>query len=963
MDTKEFLRTILPSEGVHFIVVQTDQGFRHKGFTSLDEAADFALVCDAKGLTTYHACAAYRSKPYTDEKGTRIVRTRPNWLSAKAFWCDIDCGAKKAETGSGYATQKEGATALLSWCQKKGLPFPMLVNSGRGVHAYWALTQSLEATEWIKYATALKGLMQNDGILVDPTRSADFASILRPIGTHNRKDPSKPKVVKLAMAAKPVETESFLAKVSELVANSDAPLAAPPAWMTQGEDMQVEYADVACSADLCADKCHQMAVIRDTQGDGNYEHWRGVIGVLKHCENGLETAKAWSARRAETGHGNTDVEKRYETWTSGPATCEFFEKCNPEGCKDCPFKGKIKTPLVLGRVEPKSEPDQVPGVLENDANQTELLVEIPELPQGYKWTGEHLVKYIPNKDGVLEAHPFSRTRFYLIERIRNAEYKFEFIARAHLPKGVVREFTIPGTLVGAGGSKLLELLGSYEVFTTSAKDATMIMHAYIKDQVAALMESRTATSTHTAFGWQGDGSFLIGRRLHKPDGKVVDALLSGYAAATADRFPTPRGSVSSYAEKINWIYNREGMEPMQYFICSLWASPLVELAEPLYNGIPCALTGADSGKGKTTAALAALYAYGDAQGLSISGDKGATEKAQSALLGAVSNLPVLFDEVTNKDPKSLSRICYALSNGLEGMRLQLSGGGVNFAQRESWRLQAGMTGNSHITAQLAMNGNTEAEAMRIFEIRIDAYNTPKLDPLAVSAALMEIERNQGVAGEKFIHWIVTHRDEAARMLRESYSLIKAGSDLMVEPKFRFYRNHIAVTLTGAQIMKMLKVIDFDIQKMADFAVEAASDLVRENMDFNSFSPEECLSRMISDLSPRILSTPTMVPVGVNGEPYKAVLPNGLVGRWIKGNDFKRDKHDGHLYLSSLAVREWCVQRRVDLAKLTKELVNLKILLSRGERITLGKGTTIASSQQRCWDLDMKKIEGDNDGGK
>lgn len=51
-------------------------------------------------------------------------------------------------------------------------------------------------------------------------------------------------------------------------------------------------------------------------------------------------------------------------------------------------------------------------------------------------------------------------------------------------------------------------------------------------------------------------------------------------------------------------------------------------------------------------------------------------------------------------------------------------------------------------------------------------------------------------------------------------------------------------------------------------------------------------------------------------------------------------------ISLLAVRDWCVQRRVNLSKFCKELSKLGILLSRGERITLGKGTTVASSRRR-----------------
>jgi hypothetical protein len=50
-------------------------------------------------------------------------------------------------------------------------------------------------------------------------------------------------------------------------------------------------------------------------------------------------------------------------------------------------------------------------------------------------------------------------------------------------------------------------------------------------------------------------------------------------------------------------------------------------------------------------------------------------------------------------------------------------------------------------------------------------------------------------------------------------------------------------------------------------------------------------------------------------------------------------------ISLLAVRDWCVQRRVNLSKFCKELSKLGILLSLGERITLGKGTTVASSRR------------------
>lgn len=963
MDTTEFLSAILPPEGVYLIAASTDKGFRHRGFESIEEAADFAIKCDKRGVATYHACATYKRAPYIDENGKLISRTSVNWHSAKSFWADIDCGSDKADSGHGYATQREGAKAILSWCIKREFPIPMLVSSGRGIHAYWCLTEQLQPVDWVKSASTLKQVMQKDGLLIDPSRASDFASVLRPVGTHNRKDPNNPLEVKVVKAQDvTIDTTELVEKIASLGLEVCGELPPPPPWLTGEEVEEVPYTPIECSAELCANKCTQVALMRDTKGDVGYDHWRGVIGIIKHCKEGIDLARDWTSRRHETGHQNLDVDTRFNTWTSGPTTCEFFQKCNAGGCDGCQFLGKIKTPLVLGRIEPEPEAETVDAVVEDGGKQTQVKLEVPELPENYQWDGTNLVRYIQSKDGVLEARPFCKTRFYLINRIRNEEGKFEFVARAHMPKGMIRDFNIPGSVIGAGGSRLMELLGAYEIMTMNSKDSPNHMTAYLKDAVNKLTQKSSVTSTHTSFGWQNDGSFLLGTRLYRPDGTEVEALLSGYAADSVGAFPRPKGSLETYAEKLNWIYNREGMEPMQYLICSMLAAPLVGLAEPTYNGIPCALTGADSGKGKTTAAICALYAYGRAfPDLVISGKAGATARAQAALLGTLGNLPVLFDEITNIDQKALSDLCYALSNGVERIRLRASRGGVAFSNRESWRTQVAMTGNSHLGARLALGGNTEAEAMRVFEIRVDQYNIPKLDPLAVSTAVSEIEKNSGVAGEVFVKYLVQNRNTAVNILLDTYGLFTGEEDLMTEPKYRFFRNHMAVTLAGARILKDLGVVKFDIEKLRDFAVEAVRALLKETKDLNTVEPEDILSQMLTDLSPRIATTLTF-EVGSNEPLYQFTSNQGLVGRAIRGNDLKRDEHDGKMWVSIKAVREWCVEHRVDMSTLTRKALSLGVITQRSVRVYLGKSMTVVTPQTRCWEFDLKKLEtlGDND---
>lgn len=959
MNTVEFLRAVLPESGVYLIAVQRDKSFKHKGFDTVEEAAEYALQCDAQGLPTYHACAAYRLHPYVDENDKWVARTSVNWLHAKAFWCDIDCGADKAASGKGYATQMEGAKALLAWCKEVDFPVPMLINSGRGVHAYWCLTDTLTPQEWMPVAQTLKKVMAAAGLLIDPSRTADFSSVLRPIGTHNRKDPQNPKEVKLALAQQgPIITSAFCEKVKAL---SGGELPAPPPWLAnvEAESITSDAFPEAC-AELVADHCPQVGVMRESKGDVGYDHWRGVIGIIKHCKEGLPLAREWSIRREETGHASVDVDARYNTWSSGPTTCDFFGKCNSVGCEGCQYKGKIKSPIVLGRVEPEPKADEVEGVPEHSPTTQPVTYEVPELPEGYDWDGSNMRRYVRTKDGLLEPRPFCATRFYLVERIRDADGHYEFLARAHLPNRIIREFVIPGAIAGIGGSKLLELLGSYELLLGHHKDAMANMHAYLKDSVHKLVATKAAKSTHTHFGWQEDKSFLLGTKLYKPDGSVVEALLSGYASSKRDCFPGSKGTWKAYAHNINWIYNREGMEPMQYLMCAMWASPLVDLAESMYKGIPCALTGADSGKGKTTAALAALYMFGDATELNVSGAKGATAKAQTALLGAVSSLPVLFDEVTNMEAKQLSDLCYSLSNGVEGMRLQATGGAVRFSNRESWCLHPALTGNSHIAARLSLNGNTEAEAMRIFEIRVDEFDVPKLDPLAVATKLGGIEENAGAAGEVYINWLVTHRNEAQAMIAEVLNYMQVDNDLVAEPKYRFYRNHIACTIAAAKILKNLDIIKFDIENLLRFALLVVRKNFEVSRELNSPSPEDWLARMLTDFAPHIITTYTLDPLG-GGTPVEVKINTELWGRSIVGSAHAKEPgYANRVFLSARAVTEWCADKRVDLGDFAKGLVDNGILLDRRHRFRLGRGTTVTSTQQRCWVLDATKF-GDNNG--
>lgn len=206
-----FLNSIMPNTGFRYIVTPNPNGY---GFTHFPCVTNEAMVLkarelDAQNKTVYFACASYKQKSYVDEQGKTRYRTANNAAFAKAYWLDIDCGETKAAEGKGYANAKEAVKAIKDFCLAVGLPIPMLVSSGGGIHAYWPLEKTIAKEQWKPIADKLKALTHSLKLLADDSRTSDIASILRPIGTHNWKPEHNGKEVALKYTAAPIAFELF----------------------------------------------------------------------------------------------------------------------------------------------------------------------------------------------------------------------------------------------------------------------------------------------------------------------------------------------------------------------------------------------------------------------------------------------------------------------------------------------------------------------------------------------------------------------------------------------------------------------------------------------------------------------------------------------------------------------------------------------------------------------------------
>lgn len=959
MTTLEFFNAVLPPNGIFYVVaIDRMERVRHKPLTSHQQMVDFLAQTekskhvDGQEVNLYFSCASYHEAKFVDEKGLTRYRKKPNWAQAKAFWADVDCGEEKAAKGKGYLTQKDGWAAIKDFCAKVGLPLPTVVNSGNGIHIYWPLTEAVDSADWVPVARKFKALLDQENMIVDPSRTADFASVLRPPGAMNHKQ--VPLKVVLKRSCDPISFEQFEAII-------DGKLAGPQPNYKLSTDSSINddlLAHVASypdsSAVEVASKCKQLAKMRDTQGDLGYMEWWGCLGVIKHCTDAEEVAIKWSERRQETGHSHVDAQAGLDSWNAGPTRCSFFSQHNPEGCKGCEFSGKVQSPITLGRIVPEPTESEAPADIDGES----VVVQIPAPPAGYGFTANGTTRYLVDKDGITHSFVFTPLMLYATHRSVGESGSFSLGLRAHLPRNKIREFTIPTSTL-ASTSDLLKALGDKEIVTTSTKDAALHLTAYLKDSLAKLMAEADEINTLTSFGWHYDmQGFLIGDRLYHQDGTTRKVLVGGYAADLAAKaFPKPVGTIEGYARPLNEIYCRPGMEPFQYAICSGFGSLLSPLGEDGYSGLLLALTG-KSGKGKSTVCQAALYAFGDGKdALTVAGDRitGATDNGRWALLGAYKNIPMLFDEVTSMDPAEFSRMAYTVSLGKDKARINSAPGRLRIAQQNTWRMSPFATANKDIHAALSEHvGNSEAEAVRVVQIRTDRYKIPELPPDVVIAAISQMRRNMGVAGEEFIKHIVVNLHDVCELWR---TVMEDVSAKIPGAKYRFYRNHAACTLTALQITNELGITEFDYETVFNFAIHLMQTLAEDVQSNNAPSAEEAFNRMVSDLTPRIIQTSEYRDARDKAGPENVYRPNAAIaGRFILGGGPK-DTYAGHLYITFKEFRSWCGTQRVDFDEVMRYLEDAQAVIPTGEKFTITRGTNLPVVQQRVIGIDTNKLHG------
>jgi hypothetical protein len=820
LETNNFLSAVLPNTGSYCVVgLKEDGSPRQKFVGSIEEVNVLAQKLVDEQYNAYFALASFADP--------KEGRTAKNAQSLKCFFIDIDCGM-----GKPYADQAEGMTALKAFIKSTKLPRPTVVNSGRGIHAYWILKAALSSEEWKPLAEKLKALCAQHKLEADPSVTADSARILRIPNTFNFKDVENPAKVEMLLTGSQVDISILQDVFNTVEQDIFAGMAGKPFIPRQMDAMTLALMGNNISRfktimikSAKGEGCPQLLHIYENQTTIDEPLWRGGLSIAQQCVDRDKAIHTLSNKHPDYSAHATE---RKANETKGPYTCATFKKLNPAPCQGCPHN--ITSPIQLGKeFNEAKEKDNVVEVPAEEEGEEATIYKIPKFPFPYTRgaAGGIYTKIKDEESGLEEVQMIYPYDFYAVKRMNDPDRGESVLLRLHLPKDGIKEFIMPLTDVLAT-DRFRDTIAKHGVAVMATKQK--ILMAYITRWVEELQSTTEAELARKQFGWLSDDSgFILGDKEITADG----VKYSPPTATTIELVPMFRekGDFHVWKDVIN-AYAREQMEAKAFAFFMGFGNTLLKFTN--LKGYLLSLKSQGSGSGKTTVLHTIGSIYGHPEDSFMRVKDTYNQKLQR--IGTFQNIPILFDEMTNMDPQQKSNLAYDITEGRAKNRMQ-SQNNAERLNHTKWATGLITTSNRSLRDDLlSIKAFPEGELMRMMELHI--FNDANDDPVWARQHFGRLHTNYGHAIFPFMQYVVGHLPEVIKFLGDIQVKIEVAASITSQE--RYWSAMAAIAITGGIIARNLNLHDIDHKPVMAYIVKHIKEsraqnkqMVSENSDFLS----------------------------------------------------------------------------------------------------------------------------------
>lgn len=919
MQTQEFLTSVLSGEGFYCVfgarketytdnngVEQEREKKIQKFYPTLDALCEAADNLAYEGFNAYFGLATFK---------TGENRKAENAMQFKSFFLDLDC-----RPGKEFPSKQDAIAELRRFCKATKLPRPTLVDSGGGVHVYWPLTEAVDAEAWWPVAEQLKGLCQLHGLEADPSVTSDRARVLRVPGTYNFKDEPPTTVTLLGEMSTPVEFEAFKALMGEIpvTAKNFVP-------KVMDEVTNALAGNYTNSFKLIVQKtaagrgCDQIKKIIQEQATISEPLWRAGLSVAKFCIDGEK-----AIHKISSGHPDyhPDATSEKAALIRGPYTCDKFNEYSPGICENCQFRGKFKSPIVLGReVQEATEEDSIVEDVPENIEAPKQTYIIPKYPEPFfRGKAGGIFKRMKNKEGDPIEVPIYHNDFYVVRRLRDPDVGEAVVMRLHLPKDGVREFTVP----------LASILSKDEFRKHMAAHGVAVIKmeelmAYTASWVNKLQSTTQADEARRQFGWSDEtlSSFVVGSKEiradridHNPPANSTVKMFSHFQA---------KGTMEGWRKVANF-YDRPGMEMHQYIIGLSFGSPLMQFVPQCASLFH--VYSNDPGLGKTTAMMVGASIWGNPELILLREvDTNATKMNRAE---AYKNVFLPLDEMTNVHPKEASDFLYQLTGGMQRNRMSQHSNQER-TRGETWHLNACSTGNTSLLTRVRMyKAIPKAEATRVLEYEAQKFH------FDTKAETDELNRNlyahYGHACIPYMQYILANMEEVKELFLSTQARIDQAAGL--SQPHRFWSVQAASTITGLLIAKKVGLINYKVADVVAWLIKVIQR-AKQEIETMGGTMEDMLTSYLAENYNNILRIKSTDDSRVQADTLEhLVIPDAtprisLVARYEY--DVKK------MYLLPKPLREWCNKQQINYQTFVDSLKSGSTHAVT-KKVRMGKGT-------------------------
>jgi hypothetical protein len=923
-----YLEAVLPANGLRVVAWKPPawrKGLKHEFFARNEDVVARTAELDAQGITTYIALATYLD-PEAGREATNTDRLQ-------CLWVDLDFKQ--------YDTEEDARAAIASLVRAVGTP-TMQVQSGGGLHVYWAMRSDLPTSQWKLLADAFQAKWQSLGVKADPI-SADAARILRLPGSHNHKyDPPREVVIEHFedVTYDPAALMPKLGVVVPKVGRS----------IEINDDLGANLEQRPSYVEPMLKQCRQLQHAFMNQAKASEPYWYATIQLVRHVENGRTIAHAFSNQHPGYSQSDTDAKlDQLESKGIGPTTCAKLKVLNASGCEGCQFA--ITSPIQLGYKEVESVEPTI-TVVEKTVSETGEVVAVEKLerpavdmPQGFKFDGQYIYRVVIDDETKLKRDEPILHGFICPERLVaserhgfNTDVQMFVQVNGQPPKRI----QIPAKAMSEKRDISRELHAKGVFFM--AKDSAHILEL-LQRMTQTLQRQQRDAIMADQMGWQENGAFVVGSTAYNGARPPLFDLPVPPSTKSVVRRYEPMGSMEAW-KKTSEIYNRAGGEPYQFALCYGAAGVFLPITK--VSGVMLSLYSQQAGRGKSTVGFGALSWWGDPDGL-----KSQSKDTNNALFHKASrhkNLPILMDEVTDKPVWELEDLVYFMTQGRE--KESLTSERVARPVLPGWALPAISTSNNSLRTKLqAKRGDSQGLFARIIEL---SYDLPFAEQLGYSDRMVlrhGFNDNFGHAGPMLVRYVQENRDTCESIM--DALMVKFDAAVDGDSAYRFWVASCAATLAVAHVAHHLGILSYDVPKLTQWTADMLR-AQRNDAITQIAGSDDVLAQFLETNANRIVVSYS-ASIGANASVPRVWPEDGVRGSELVG---RAEIPERSLYISMSAFIRFCNDKGYDIGAFVRNAAatvsNGEALLKRATPVhtNLGKGTKTAAASIKALEFNL-----------